>query len=123
MPRYYVTVKVRTGWPVSASGLWDLRAAGRRLPAPIRVRQTICHVEGYLVITMRSRRVPATTAIHLVRLLLPRLGLRRDQLMQVDVCRIHPLPSRRRVLATWPPPPPATPLTPRPGGTRLPLSA
>lgn len=123
MKQYRVTVRVRTGWPVSASGLWALRAAGRRLPAPIRVSQTVCHVEGYLEITMHSHRVTATTAINLVRILLPRLGLRRDQLERVDVRRIHPLPSRRTLLATWPPPPPAIPLNPNPGGTRLPLSA
>ena len=123
MPRYRVTVRVRTGWPVSASGLWDLRAAGRRLPAPIRLSRTICHVEGYLELTMRSRKLTAMGVIHAIRLLLPMLGMRRDQLERIDVRRIHPIPARRILLATWPPPPPVVPLTHRPGGQPLPLSA
>lgn len=121
MALYHVTVRVRTGWPVSASGLWDLRAAGRRLPAPVRVRRTLCHVEGALEITLRSHGLTAPGVIPVIRLLLPMLGLRRDQLERIDVRRMHPLPSRRTILATWPPPPPVVPLTP--GGTRLTLTA
>jgi hypothetical protein len=44
-------------------------------------------------------------AIQQVRLALPMLRLRRERVRQIDVRRIHPLPSHRDLLATWMPPP------------------
>src|SRR4030095_11182916 len=55
----HVTVRVHTGWPVSASGLYELRDAGAHLPGPLRVRRTLVHVEGYLDVVVRTRRLPA----------------------------------------------------------------
>lgn len=125
MARYHVTVRVHTGWPVSASGLYELRYAGTHLPGPLRVRRTLVHVEGYLDIVLRTRKMPAKAAIHQIRLLIPMLGLRRDQIGRIDVRRAHPLPSHRTLIATWPPPPAARPIRPTPddSGTRLTLTA
>jgi hypothetical protein len=122
MALYHVTVRVHTGWPVSASGLYELRDAGAHLPGPLRVRRTLVHVEGYLDVVVRTRRLPAMAAIHQIRLLLPMLGLRRDQVGRIDVRRVHPLRSHRTLIASWLPPA-AHPARPGPGGSRLSLSA
>jgi len=119
MARYDVTVRVRTGWPVSASGLYELRRAGRRLPGPLRLRLTLVHVEGDIDVILRTRGLPAHAAIHQIRLLLPRLGLRRDRVRRIDVRRAHPLRRHRTLIASWLPASGAP--APHPGGTRAPL--
>jgi hypothetical protein len=121
MARYDVTVRVRTGWPFSASGLFEMRRAGRRLPGPLRLRGTLIHVEGDLEVVLRTHGVPAPSAIHQTRLVLPMLGLRRDRIRRIDVRRTHPLRRHRTLVASWLP----STGTPAPGprGPGLPLSA
>lgn len=101
MARYEVTVRVRTGWPVSASGLHEVRRAGRRLPRPLRFRGTLVHIEGYTDVMLKTRGVPAVSVIHVSRLALPMLGLRRDRIHRIDVRRIHPLRRHRTLVASW----------------------
>lgn len=122
MARYEVTVRVRTGWPVSASGLYELRRAGRRLPRPLRFRGTLVHVEGYTDVFFTSRGVPAGSVIHVSRLALPMLGLRRDRIRRIDVRRTHPLRRRRTLVASWLPVDSRPSPHPR-GGPRAPLPA
>jgi hypothetical protein len=102
MARYDVTVRVRTGWPVSASGHYEMRRVGRSLPGHLRLRRILIYVEGYTEIVLRTRGLPARMAIHQARLTVPMLGLRRDRIHFVAVRRAHPLPARRTLLATWP---------------------
>jgi hypothetical protein len=51
--RYDVTVRLRTGWPVSASGLIHLRKVGRSLPGRSRLRRILIHTEGFTELTLR----------------------------------------------------------------------
>jgi hypothetical protein len=111
-----VTVRLRTGWPVSASGLAHLREVGRSLPGRCRLRGILVHTEGFTEVTLRMTGVPPEMAIHQARLTLPRFDVRREDLRRIEVRRAHPLPSRRNLLATWTPPPPTR--RPRPTGPR-----
>lgn len=102
---YHVRVRVRTGWPASAGDLYATRSAARRLPWPLRLRSVLCFVEGDVEFTLRTRGQVPAMAIQQVRLALPMLRLRRDTIRRIDVLNIHVLPSHRRVLASWTPPP------------------
>jgi hypothetical protein len=104
MARYVVRVRVRMGWPASASELHEIRYAGRRLPRPMRLRSALCFVEGDVEFTLRTRSQTPAMAIQQVRLALPMLRLRRETVRRIDVLRIHPLPSRRYLLSSWTPP-------------------
>jgi hypothetical protein len=104
MARYDVTVRVHTGWPVSASGHYEMRRVGRSMPGPLRLRGILIYVEGYTEVVLRTRGLPAKMAIHQARLTIPMLGLRRDRIHFIAVRRAHPLPGRRALLATWPTP-------------------
>ncbi|HZO66183.1 MAG TPA: hypothetical protein VFB74_14355 [Kribbellaceae bacterium] len=118
MARYDVTVRVHTGWPVSASGHFEMRRVGRSLPGPVRLRKILIYVEGYTEIVLRTRGLPARMAIHQARLTTPMLGLRRDRIRRIDVHRAHVLRSRRTLLASWLPHAATTTPAPGPGGTR-----
>ncbi|WP_343965506.1 MULTISPECIES: hypothetical protein [Kribbella] len=102
---YVVRIQVRMGWPASASELHEIRYAGRRLPWPMRLRADLCFVHGDVEFTLRTRSQTPAMAIQQVRLALPMLRLRRELVRQIDVRRLHPLPSHRELLATWMPPP------------------
>jgi hypothetical protein len=102
---YVVRIRVRMGWPASASDLHATRYAGRRLPWPMRLRSDLCFVHGDVEFTLRTRSQTPTMAIQQVRLALPMLRLRRETVRQIDVRRMHPLPSHRDLLASWRPPP------------------
>ncbi|HEU4947780.1 MAG TPA: hypothetical protein VFT31_11555 [Kribbella sp.] len=104
MARYDVTVRVRTGWPVSASGLVHLREVGRSLPGRCRLRDIVVHTEGFTELILRMTGIPPEMAIHRARLSLPRFDVRREDLRRIEVRRAHPLRSRRELLATWTPP-------------------
>lgn len=103
MAWFSVRVRVRTGWPASASDLYATRYAARRLPRPLRLRSALCFVEGDVEFTLRTRCQEPAMAIQQVRLALPMLRLRRDTVRRIDVLSIHLLPSHRRVLASWTP--------------------
>ncbi|MDX6262610.1 MAG: hypothetical protein QOH84_4298 [Kribbellaceae bacterium] len=104
MARYVVRVRVRMGWPASASELYEIRYAGHRLPRPMRLRSALCFVEGDVEFTLRTRSQTPAMAIQQVRLALPMLRLRRETVRQIDVLRNHPLPSHRYLLSSWTPP-------------------
>ena len=115
MARYDVTVRVRSGWPPSGSDLYAMRQAARRLPRPLRLRSELFFVGGDCEIVLRTRGLPAAMTVHQIRLALPMLGLRRDDVLRIDVVRRRLFRSRRDVLASWlpaprdrtnPPPPP-----------------
>jgi hypothetical protein len=115
MARYDVTVRVRTGWPLSGSDLFAMRCAGRHLPRPLRLRSILFFVDGDSEVVLRTRGLPARMAIQQARLALPMLGLRRDAVRRMDVRCVHLLRSRRHLLASWLPtapdrhsPPPGT---------------
>ncbi|MFC0623034.1 hypothetical protein [Kribbella deserti] len=117
MARYDVVVRVRTGWPVSASGLAHVRRVGRQLPGRCRLRGILVFTEGFVELTFRMQSPGPQEAIQQARLLLPRFDLPRHTLRRVEIRRPHPLPSHRALLAIWHPRP--TPTTPGPPtGTR-----
>lgn len=120
MARYDVTVRVRTGWPLSGSDLFAMRCAGRHLPRPLRLRSILFFVDGDSEVVLRTRGLPTGMAIQQARLALPMLGLRRNAVRRIDVRRVHLLRSRRHVLASWLPTPPDRPSpSPHPhSGTR-----
>jgi hypothetical protein len=91
------------GWPASASELHATRYAGRRLPWPMRLRSDLCFVQGDVEFTLRTRSQTPAMAVQQVRLALPMLRLRRETVRQIDVLRMHPLPSHRHLLASWTP--------------------
>ncbi|MEV0283702.1 MULTISPECIES: hypothetical protein [unclassified Kribbella] len=116
MARYDVTVRIRTGWPPSASDLFAMRSAGRHMPGPMRLRSVVSCLDGDSELVLRTRGLPAGMAIQQARMALPILGLRRDAVRRIDVRSVHPLDSRRQLLASWQPtptdrqsPPPAGP--------------
>ncbi|TDO30980.1 hypothetical protein EV643_1344 [Kribbella sp. VKM Ac-2527] len=120
MARSDVTVRVRTGWPPSGSDLYAMRCAGRHLPRPLRLRSVLYFVNGDCEVVLRTRGLPTGMAIQQARLALPMLGLRRDAVRRIDVRRVHLLPSRRHLLATWLPTHPDRTSPPHPpySGTR-----
>lgn len=99
--RYDVTVRLRTGWPVSASGLVHLRKVGRSLPGRTRLRRILVHTEGFTELTLRMTGIPPEMAIDRARLTLPRFAIPRENLSRVEVRRSHLLPNHRTLLLTW----------------------
>lgn len=117
MARYDVIVRLRSGWPVSASGLVHLRQVGRHLPGRCRLRGILVFTEGYIELTLRMQSPGHREAIDQARLLLPRFGIPRHALRRVEIYRPHPFPSHRALLASWHPR--TTPTKPvPPSGTR-----
>jgi hypothetical protein len=97
-------MRLRTGWPVSASGLVHLRKVGRSLPGRSRLRRILIHTEGFTELTLRMTGIPPEMAIHQARLTLPRFDIPRESLSRIEVRRSHLLPKHRTLLLTWSPP-------------------
>jgi hypothetical protein len=102
--RYDVIVRLRTGWPVSASGLIHLRKVGRSLPGRSRLRRIVIQTEGFTELTLRMTGIPPEMAIQQARLTLPRFDIPRENLSRIEVRRSHLLPNHRTLLLTWSPP-------------------
>ncbi|WP_020390807.1 hypothetical protein [Kribbella catacumbae] len=104
MARFDVGVRLRCGFPPSASELHKMRRAARRLPRPLRLHSVLFFVEGDVEVVLRIHGPTPAMAVQQARLALPMLGLRRDAVRRIDVIRVHLLRSHRAVLATWLPP-------------------
>jgi hypothetical protein len=101
--RYDVMLRLRTGWPVSASGLIHLREVGRSMPGRTRLRRILTHTEGFTELTLRMTGIPPEMAIHQARLTLPRFDIPREILSRIEVRRSHLLPNHGTLLITWSP--------------------
>jgi hypothetical protein len=102
--RYDVMLRLRTGWPVSASGLIHLRKVGRSLPGGTRLRRILIHTEGFTELTLRMTGIPPEMAIQQARLTLPRFDIPREILFHIEVRRSHLRPNHGTLLLTWSPP-------------------